>query len=149
MGRGSDYLYPYSKCNGKRFSKSVCASYLKIIFGNFLVSFSSFGSCGSPKNTNTGHLPMTWISKAFQKQTNHNFCNGKGFWRFVPLYYMQWEGVWAMGRGFMICGFIVNATGRGFVKKPLGLDLRPLKAGYGHDRVWYRPGRSQGFPKRP
>ena len=62
---------------------------------------------------------------------------------------MQWEGVWAMGRGFMICGFIVNATGRGFEKKPFGLDLRPLKASYGHDRVWYRQERSQGFRKRP
>ena len=55
----------------------------------------------------------------------------------------------AMGRGFMICGFIVNATGRGFEKKPFGLDLRPLKASYGHDRVWYRQERSQGFRKRP
>ena len=40
-----------------------------------------------------------------------------------------------MGRGFMICGFIVKGMGRGFEKKPLGLDLRPLKACYGHDRV--------------
>ena len=37
-----------------------------------------------------------------------------------------------MGRGFMICGFIVNATGRGFEKKPLGLDL--VMIGYGLDR---------------
>ena len=37
---------------------------------------------------------------------------------------MHREGVLAMGRGFMICGFIVNAPGRGFEKKPFGLDLR-------------------------
>ena len=52
----------------------------------------------------------------------------------------------AIGRGFMICGFIVNAKGRDFEKKPLGLDLRPLKACYGHDRVWSRQGR---IPKLP
>ena len=46
---------------------------------------------------------------------------------------MQWEGV--LARGLMICGFIVKGMGRGFEKKPLGLDLRPLKVCYGHDRV--------------
>ena len=30
-----------------------------------------------------------------------------------PLF-LQWEGVLAMGTGFMFHGFIVNATGRGF-----------------------------------
>ena len=57
------------------------------------------------------------ISKALQKQKNIIFAtgrgfddlllftkgNGKGFW--------QWEGVLAIGRGFMICGFIVNKPG--------------------------------------
>ena len=56
------------------------------------------------------------------------FAMGRGFDDFSSL-------LKAMGRGFMICGFIVNATGRCFEKKPLGLDLRPLKACYGHDRV--------------
>jgi len=30
---------------------------------------------------------------------------------------MQWEGVFAMGRVFMICGFIVKTMGMGFEKK--------------------------------
>ena len=60
--------------------------YASFLNSNFFVYFSSFVSCGTPKNNHTYHLPITWISKSLQKQTNHLFWNGKGFWRFVPLY---------------------------------------------------------------
>ena len=35
----------------------------------------------------------------------------------------------------MIHGFIVKGMGRVFEKKSMGLDLRPLKACFVHDRV--------------
>ena len=68
-----------------------------------------------------------------------------------------------MQRGFIICGFIVKrmersfrngkgfynlwvkGMGRCFEKKPLGLDLRPLKACYGRVMIGYD--RDRGGPK--
>ena len=47
---------------------------------------------------------------------------------FVPLYYAMTRVFFAIGRGFMICGFIVNAMGRGFEKNLISGLLRPAMA---------------------
>ena len=50
MRRGFDVSYFNSEGNGKGFSKRVYAPHLN---SNLLLNFSSFSSCGTPKNTDS------------------------------------------------------------------------------------------------
>ena len=83
MGRGFDNLYLNSKRNGKGLSISVYASYLNSIF---LVSFSSFGSCGTLRILPQATYQLQEFLKRSKSKQTIIFAMGRGFEKFVPLY---------------------------------------------------------------
>ena len=54
---------------------------------------------------------------------------------FCDLHQVQWEPVSATKTCLMFFGFLVQAMGTCLLKKTLGLNYRPLKAGHGHDKA--------------